>query len=150
MKANAFSKNALKLFLILLAFAGFGCNDNPVSTVEASLGTDFDIKFGQTANFSDDDLSITFKDVADGRCPIGLRCFIAGNANITLMIQQNGTTIFDTLRTDSSEKIIRIHSTNYYKFTVKGLVPYPVYKVAIIKEKYTLTLNVSRFQAIRK
>lgn len=151
MKANIFAKNTLKLFLILLAFASFECNDNPVSTLEASLGTDFDIKFGQTANFSDDNLSIIFKDVADGRCPIGLECFWQGSAYITLIIQKNGTATIDTVQTFKPEKIIMVGAIdNYYKFTVKALVPYPVYKVAIIKEKYTLTLNVSRFQAIRK
>ena len=154
MKINIFSKNALKLFLILLIFASFECNDNPVSTVEASLstdvetslGTDFDIKLGQTANFSDDNLSITFKDVADERCPIGLECVWQGGAYITLMIQQNGTTIIDTVQTSKPEKIIRISpGNNFYAFKVKELTPYPVYKAAIIKEKYTLTLNVSQF-----
>ena len=150
MKANAFTKNVLKLFLILLAFSSFKCNDNPLSPVEASLGSDFDIKFGQTTVFRSDDLYITFKDVSEARCPIGLECFWQGSAYITLMIRQRETTIIDTVQTFNPEKIIRINSTSYYKLIVRGLTPYPVYKVAIIKEKYTLTLNVSRFQAIRK
>lgn len=150
MKANTFAKNVLKLFLILLASASFECNDNPLSPVDASLGTDFDIKFGQTAILRSDSLYITFKDVAEARCPIGLQCFAAGNANITLMIQQRGMTKFDTLRTDNPVKIIRTHTFTYYKFTIKDLTPYPVYQKEMVKEKYTVTLNVVRLQYIRK
>jgi hypothetical protein len=151
MKPKNFLYVVVKISLALLAIAAIDCNNNPVSTIDASLGIDFDIKYGQIANFKDDDLSVTFKDIADERCPIGLKCFWEGSAYITLNIQKNGATIIDTVQTFKPEKIIRIGSAfNYYLFTVKALVPYPVYEKEVIKEKYTLTLNISRASYIRK
>jgi len=145
MKPKNFLYIVVKISIVLLAIAAIDCNNNPVSTVEVSLGADFDIKYGQTANFKYEDLSFTFKDVADERCPIGLECFWEGSAYITLNIRKNGTTIVDTVQTFIPEKTIKIGSANnYYLFTVKGLVPYPVYEKEVIKEKYTLTLNISR------
>jgi len=149
MNANNFLNNTIKIFFILLAFASFECNNNPVSTVEASLGTDFDLQYGQTANFpGDNQFSITFKDVEDSRCPIGASCFTAGNANIVLMIHIRGMNPLgdekiDTLRTDSPEKILGYGVDTYYKFIVKGLIPHPILGKENIKEKYIVTLNVS-------
>lgn len=145
MKNRDFLNNAAKIFLILFPLEKFGCKENSVTTVKVSLNTDFDIKYGQAAYIPDDDLLITFKEVADGRCPKGLKCYWEGSAYITLVIRQDWMTKIDTVQTFVPEKIIKIDTSNfYYKFVVKRLAPYPIYGKEIVKENCTLTLNISR------
>lgn len=132
-----------RVFLIFFLLSNFSCFYNPTGPAETELNKEFDLKFGKTAVIGEEKLYITFKDVIeDSRCPIGYRCFVAGNGAVLLKIEKDGADLLiDTVNTTSDP-----HSLNYlnYKITLKNLNPYPVADSLIKKGDYIASLFVEK------
>ncbi len=138
-------KNILFLLFLILIFVE-GCDNNPVAS-NASLNSDFNIKFGQSVYIPGENLHLIFEDVVEeSRCPQGVNCFVEGTAKIKLLISQGTDVRIDTVQTYLPQKIISIGEiNNSYLFWVKNVTPYPKQNQKIIKQDYVLTLNVSHF-----
>ena len=137
-----------KISFLLIAFIYFeSCNDNPVSTNNVSLNSDFKIKYGQSVYIPDENLFIAFQDVVEeSRCPEGLRCFVQGTAKIKLLIRQGNDTVTDTVETYLPQSIVSVGQiNNSYLFDVKDVKPYPKQNIKIDVHNYALTLNISHF-----
>jgi hypothetical protein len=131
-----------KYILFFLFISNFSCF-NPIGPAGTGLNKEFDLKYGQKAVVGEENLYITFKDVVeDSRCPIGYRCFAAGNGAVLLKIEKKGgIPLTDTVNTTSEPQ--SLNYLNYY-ITLKELKPYPVADSLIIKRDYVLTLLVEK------
>ncbi len=132
-------KRCILMFLFLSNLSCF----NPTGPAGTELNKEFDLKYGQNAVVGEENLYITFKDVVeDSRCPVGYRCFAAGNGAVLLKIEKEGAvSLVDTANTTSDP-----HSLNYlnYNITLKNLIPYPVADSLIKKGDYIATLFVEK------
>ncbi|MCL5029625.1 MAG: hypothetical protein M1480_11500 [Bacteroidetes bacterium] len=132
-------------FIISLFFF-CSCEENPVAP-NASLNSDFNIKYDQSVYITEENLLITFEDVIEeSRCPLGLKCYWEGTAKIKLLIRQGNEVRVDTVQTYLPQSIISIGEiNNSYLFWVKKVEPYPKRNMLIEKRNYILTLNISHF-----
>lgn len=82
------------LLLITLAFslAFWGCIAAAESDVTAFLGHEFTLPLGKTASIESESLTIRFVEViADSRCPEGVECVWAGEAQCLLHLAVAGS-----------------------------------------------------------
>ena len=120
------------------------CEDNPVSSVEASLYQDVKLKVGQQAFIKGENLTITFVNVVeDSRCPIGLECFWEGNGKIVLDVKKSDSPPA-SLSLNTSLEPRRSAYLNYL-ITFKALDPYPHRDTRINERDYLATVIVSRY-----
>ena len=136
---------AFGLFVLALLPAGscdlLGLFGSP--TVEAQLGSIFSLAMGQTARLSSEGLSIQFEAVLeDSRCPVDVQCVWAGNAKVSIQIQQTGQTS-QTLILNSN---LEPREVAYEAFLIRyeDLAPQPRSDSQIPRGKYRLSLSVSR------
>ena len=130
------------LFILTTISLLLGCAGT--STVNASLGKEFTLKIGQTANISGENLSIKFIDVtADSRCASDVECVWAGEVKVLLGITVNGSyqqveMTQPGLVDAQDEQPVGVYK---YQFTVE---PYPISTKQIEKDDYRLIMTVSK------
>ena len=86
-------------FVLLLAAAFTGCaeSDNAINAPQPALcttptdtapplGSPFNMRFGGQSTIVDTDLTLKFTSIADGRCPGGILCLIAGQADVVIRV----------------------------------------------------------------
>jgi hypothetical protein len=114
-------------FIFAIAIGAAACatssqqvTGSSVSTsVSAETGTQFELKRGQQANINGTPLRIRFDAVRqDSRCPQGVQCVWAGNAEVTLRIMSAEKSI--TLNTGVDPKSAPIDS---YTITLVEVKP---------------------------
>ena len=93
----------VKLFVILLVAATLaGCADSgnaidgsgpqPLACTTPTdpaptLGATFNVRFGEQSAIVGEGLTLTFEElVGDGRCPAGMMCLIAGDAQVVIRV----------------------------------------------------------------
>jgi hypothetical protein len=130
------------LFILTTLSLLFGCAGT--STVNASLGKEFTLAIGKTANISGENLSIKFVDVtADSRCPSDVQCVWAGEVKVLLGITVNGSyqqvemTQPGLVDARDGQPV----GAYTYHFSVE---PYPISTKQIGKEDYRLKMTVSK------
>lgn len=124
-----------KLTLLVFLFAANSCQ-NITSPDEYQLGEEFELKFGEQASLENGKLLITFKEVLeDSRCPEGVTCVWAGNAQIVLILNDIEATLNTYLEQQQ-------RNVTGYHIKLKSLIPYPVYEEVIEKETYVASLVV--------
>ncbi len=105
--------------LLILA----GCSDTSTNFNEVELNKEFNLQLGDSAILANQGLVIKFKTVSeDSRCPIGLRCFWAGNATVVLELKSSGAdmhtvelkTYLDPKYVEFSDLIIILNDLNPY------------------------------------
>ncbi|EJF11430.1 hypothetical protein [Pontibacter sp. BAB1700] len=154
----------IKLFYPLLALALFTqCQqDESYETTEFKKDTD-DLKFGQEALLQQYGqitlygeevprrLIVSLKSIEDSRCPTDVNCVTAGNASVLLRasnshgVNENITLCIGDCGTDAARETHTIEAAVgdvSYKFTLKGVRPYPgqahegeVQKAQLVVEK---------------
>ncbi len=114
-------------------------------TVEANLGEEFGLRFGQTAIITPPGLEVRFVDVVqDSRCPTNAVCVHAGRALILVSVTLNDVSLglheleLDTNAGESTTKTIGNFLVRFV-----ALDPQPLVDVKIDKADYTATLEVS-------
>ena len=132
-----------KLVLTFFICINFSCFYIPTGPAHTELGKEFDLQYGKKAVIGDENLYITFKDVLeDSRCPIGYRCFWAGNGAVLLKIEKsNYDVLVDTINTTLDPQNLQYHD---YNIILKNLKPYPVADSLINNKDYIITLLVEK------
>lgn len=117
------------------------------STQSARVGREFKIKVGQTLTFRGESLRLRFARVAsDSRCPTGVECVWAGNAEVLIELSAGGARGERTLSLNTNAGRERAAEGTYTRYTVKlvGLSPYPREGRKIRPGEYIATLLVSK------
>ena len=128
-----------KLTLLFVMLAIIGCQ-SITSSDEPVLGEEFEIAIGDQVFLDNRELRIEFKEVPeDSRCPEGVTCVWAGNAQVVLILNDstvNLNTYLEPMKTNASG----------YLVTLVAVSPYPVYEQVIKKEEYVARLLVERVE----
>jgi hypothetical protein len=120
------------------------------ATQAARVGREFKIKVGQTVTFRGEALRLRFKRVtSDSRCPTGVECVWAGNAEVLIEVSAGGGRGKRTLSLNTNAGQERAAEGTYRRYTVKlvGLSPYPQSGRKIRPGEYTATLLVVKSEA---
>jgi hypothetical protein len=101
------------------------------------------ISFQQKIRLLPEELFIRFDDVKeDSRCPKGVQCIWAGNAQIAIEVyQENMEKIMFDLNNNRGAKVA---SYGKYKIHFAGLSPYPEANKTINKTEYKLRLKITQ------
>jgi hypothetical protein len=113
----------------------------------ARVGREFRIRAGRTATLAREGLRLRFVRVAtDSRCPTGVDCVWAGNAEVVIEVGARNRRVSKTLRLNTNASPERPAEDKYRTYTVKlvGLTPYPRTTRKIRQGEYTVTLLVVR------
>jgi hypothetical protein len=127
-------------FLIASLFvsaAAVRCDSQTVT--QHQLGVPFTMRFGESTRLND--LKLTFRRVEhDTRCPIDAQCITAGDAEITLEIEQGGKAAVASLNTMAGPKKAE---WNGYSIALVGISPSPR-PVVPVKRHYRVKILVTR------
>lgn len=108
-----------------------------------SLDTPFQLRTGQTAVVAGEGLSVTFDAVPeDSRCPTGVQCVWAGNAQVQVILSKDGKAAGVVLNTNLEPK-----TATYLNYTIElvSLDPYPTAKGGpIAQSQYRATFIVRK------
>lgn len=113
----------------------------------ARVGREFRIKAGRTVTFAREGLRLRFVRVAsDSRCPEGVDCIWAGDAEVLIEVGARNRRVSKTLRLHTNASPERPAEDKYRTYTVKlvELKPYPRANRKIRQGDYTATLLVSK------
>jgi hypothetical protein len=144
MRALLMSKYSLHLPVILLLLLSLaGCGKGPAE-INASLGQEFSLSIGQSAEILGENLNIKFSEVTgDSRCPKDVNCPWAGEATLVLDINHAGSlnriTLTEPGLTDEYSQ------DNYAGYLLAfHLFPYPNAGENIPMDEYRLSLTVTK------
>jgi hypothetical protein len=116
---------------------------NTETSITARLGQAFDIRVGQEASISSQQLTLKFLSVSeDSRCPHGTNCIWEGNGKVNIELTLTGQTSYvvelNTARSLKSEAKYLI-----YKVSLLDLQPYPSEASTIQQSDYIATMRVT-------
>lgn len=125
-----------KLIFIVLLLTVISCQ-NITSSNDPRLGEEFELGYGKQVSLNNRELSIKFEELLeDSRCPEGVACVWAGNAEVALQINDQEA----TLNTYLEPKETNISS---YHIALISVSPYPIFTMAFQKEDYIVRLVVT-------
>ena len=126
-----------KLACLFVLFSMISCQ-SITSSGDHRLGEEFELGFGEQVSLDNRGLSIEFKDLLeDSRCPEGVTCVWAGNAQVALLLNDSQATLNTYL--EPQEMTI-----SGYRIELISVSPYPVYEQDIAKEDYVAKLVVAK------
>jgi len=112
-------------------------------SITASLGQAFDIKVGQEASISSQQIKLKFLSVSeDSRCPQGTNCIWEGNGKVNIELTLTGQTSYvvelnTAMSLKSEEKYLS------YTISLLDLQPYPSEGSTIQQSEYIATVRVT-------
>lgn len=112
-------------------------------SAEAQTVREIKVGIGRTKSIVRDRLNLRFLTVVeDSRCPIGVNCIQAGNAQIKVQISKPGgqPKIFE-LNTNGPNQSIMVEG---YEVKLTSLTPHPKAGVSIRPGSYTATISVAK------
>ena len=113
------------------------------TSITASLGQAFDLKVGQEANISPEQLTLQFLSVSeDSRCPQGENCIWEGNGKVHLEFTPTGQTSH-VLELNTAMSLPSEATYVGYKISLLDLRPYPSAGSTIQQSEYVATVRVS-------
>ena len=134
---------------VLLLLAATACRSEPAApgqpvpeVVTTTLGTEFDLRLGQSARIGDSGVTLVFQSVVeDSRCPTGVVCVWEGNGRVALGFRQAE----DPLQTTELNTTLDPRAAEVLGILVElvALLPWPVDGVATPQEDYVLRLKAS-------
>jgi len=137
----AISRSPLLATVLMLAV---GCTASAENTVDATLETDFQIRVGQSALVSSENITVGFTAVtSDSRCGKGEVCIWEGDAAVRVWLEVNGGQREEReLHTASREA----NAANFGDYNVRlvALLPPPLSGRAIAANDYVATMRVMR------
>ena len=131
----------------LLAFAAVflllgGCASN--GGLKASLGQQFSLSIGQSAQIEGEDLQIKFVEVVeDSRCPTDATCIWEGRVSVAVEIKEDNSPYKMVLIQPGMTDQYSEETYKEYLFTFK-VEPYPEVDEEIAVTEYRLLLTVSK------
>jgi hypothetical protein len=124
------------------SFAGRG--DSAASKKTPRLGSEFELRVGQSVSLYKRRLSIRFVAVADdSRCPSDVTCVWAGNARVQLQVSNGRTSKTLTLNSNTTAPPPSDGSFKGYTLKLLSLNPYPRSNVRFARDRYVVKLVVS-------
>lgn len=125
------------IYSLIISISLMSCQDS-TSSVKPNLGEKFEIKYGESVTIQREQISIRFnKLVEDSRCPDGVTCVWAGNAEIVIKLDDREARLNTHLRPKKA-------NLSAYSLKLVSLNPYPEHNVDIEKEDYTAELVVTK------
>ena len=105
--------------------------------IEPKLDEEIQIKFGESVSLDKGSLTIKFKSlVGDSRCPQGVVCVWAGNAEVILEVSRNEIALNTAL--DPREKVV-----GDYNVQLRDIIPFPKAGEELKPEDYIVKIVVS-------
>ena len=148
-------KKTVKILIaiILTVIIFTGCKPLfPVDYDEFDLGDTVKVHVGEKV-YECENFWIRVDSLQDGRCPIGLDCFWAGEAKVWLSISYNDSiqqcyfsTFFDSLQT--YDLIFNDVPEDYFEISMVEVNPYPVYGVTPLARNIWVSFSVSGMMSI--
>lgn len=129
---------------VAACFLFLGCPRPTLKPVKFDLETPFALQVGQTGMSTDvEGFSIKFEKVsADSRCPKGVECIVAGQADVVLSLSKSGTTKTVTLPFATTNGTTNVTDFEGYTIRVVGLAPEKFKDKEIKPEEYNIMLTV--------
>ncbi len=132
------------IIILLLPSVSLSCSTASTTDthIQAALGEEFILPLGQTVDLTGEDLWLKFVSVtSDSRCPTGVECIWAGEANCRMEIQMGETHSWPTFIQSGSS--VSEYGFQRYIFTFK-LMPYPEAGNEIQDSEYYLMITITR------
>ena len=106
--------------------------------IEPKLDEEIQIKFGESITLEKEKLRIKFKSLAgDSRCPQGVVCVWAGNAEVILEVSKHEIALNTIL--DPNEKVV-----GDYNIQLRDVIPYPKAGKELKPENYSIKIVISK------
>ena len=117
------------------------------SSCQPQLGDVLKIVYGGSQEIASQGLKMTFAEIADSRCPIGVECIVQGEAKVSLTVEKGGNSqtlelSAQGLCEDETGACGSQAEAMGYRFKLLYVAPHPKKDVTIAKEDYMLTLIV--------
>jgi hypothetical protein len=136
--------SVMRRFAVILSIICTACvTASTVAPKDVPLGADFDLSPNQSAVLDSGALTISLIKVTDSRCPSGVECIWAGDAETALWLsvpQQKSTAA--ALHTTLDPKTLT--TSNAYTIRLVGVKPYPKQGSTISQGDYVATLRVTK------
>jgi hypothetical protein len=132
-------RSTIVLFVLCAATLPFGCvkpgserppTGSPPQTgsdpAEVQLGVEFSLKRGQRGAVEGEPFAVKFASVAnDSRCPTGAQCVWAGNAEVLIEADANGSSATLKLHTHGGTQYPKEAEHQQYRVELIVLRPHP-------------------------
>ena len=139
----------LKLFTFLCIVTLYSSCDNGESDnpLDFQLGQSFELAFGQSADCTCDNLTVTFAEVLeDSRCPSDVVCIWEGQARIKLNVQApDGQHPLELISRAGLSDLARDTLDNLV-YELLDVSPYPVSTRPIDEDDYRIELIVKELE----
>ena len=113
------------------------------TSITASLGQAFDIKVGQEASISSQQLTLKFLSVSeDSRCPQETNCIWEGNGKVNIELTATGQKSY-VVELNTAMSLEAEATYLNYKISLLDLQPYPSAGRTIQRSEYIVTVRVS-------
>lgn len=132
-------------WLVITSAALLGGQGGAGAAESARVGREFKVRAGQVVTFEGESLRLKFKEVAeDSRCPEGVACVWAGNAEVLVEVGGRRGGVKGTLRLNTSASLRKAGEGRYRRYTIKllELNPRPSHEGKVAAGEYTATLLV--------
>lgn len=136
-------------FLVLVLVFSFGASSctgvgTGVGGITASLGQEFTLPVGEKVSIEGEELTIKFVEVlGDSRCPAGVQCIQAGEAQCQLRFTYVGSPADMTIVHPGGGDVSATDYFIMYKIVFK-LQPYPQAGQQIAASDYKLVMTVTK------
>ena len=128
---------AVVIWHCLISGAGFA-----QESAHPSLGEEFELAVHQTAQITDENISVTLQEVLeDSRCPVDVTCIWAGLAKVSLQVTVSGHEKELSLSTSPADNSTVFEN---YTFWLIGVRPVPRANQSIDRSAYFVTLRVDK------
>ncbi|MEL7833580.1 hypothetical protein [Fodinibius sp. Rm-B-1B1-1] len=125
------------IYVTGILFVLIGCR-NATAPVQPELGEEIKADFGKEIMISGADVAVEFVDlVEDSRCPDGVVCVWAGNAQVAIRINDEEAKLNAYL--EPKEKVV-----SKYNVALISVDPYPQTDIEIPENKYTATIRITK------
>ncbi len=134
-----------KILLMILVLAG--CSDSTLKS-DASITSKNPsaLKLSESKRFYG--LQVEFMQlIGDSRCPKGIQCSWAGNAQAVFLVTGKDSAETVTLNTHGGDKYPQQAYVQGYEITLKGIKPYPAANIKIDPSQYIAQLKVLEKEA---
>ncbi|WP_195758319.1 rhodanese-like domain-containing protein [Kangiella sp. HZ709] len=141
---------ALLLMLVLVSCSKSNFKEESLPKEQKeNLNISLPIKIGQKLNINQ--VNIEFLELAgDSRCPKGMQCSWAGNAQAVFLVTGNDSAQTLTLNTHGGEKYPKSGLANGYQFTLDKIRPYPATNIRIDRTQIKAELLVTTSVSVKK
>jgi len=138
---------AISAALLFVSVEASGATRRAAAPESARVGREFTIKVGRTVTLKGEPLRLRFVRVpSDSRCPTGVECVLAGNAEVLIEASAGGARSRRTLSLNTNARQGRAGEASYHHYTVKlvSLSPYPSNTRKLRQSQYVATLLVTK------